>query len=139
MKMENNIFLATWNVRGTYEEGLINELTNQLKRYKIDIIALQETKQKGNEVYDINGYTFFKSGGKDRKLGTGFMVSNKLTTAVTQFTPISDRICCLRLKGKYQKISLINIHAPTAEKEIDDKERFYEVLDNIYEKSPDTI
>lgn len=136
MKDKEKLFIATWNVRGTFEEGAIKRLTNELKKYKVDVVALQETKQKGNDISDINGYTFFKSGGADRRLGSGFMVSDKIRAAVVNFQPISDRISCLRLKGKYQNISLVNIHAPTEKKQLEVKEQFYETVDKIYEKIP---
>jgi hypothetical protein len=41
------------------------------------------------------------------------------------FEPINERICKLRLKGKYYNITIINIHTPTEEKDEDTKERFY--------------
>ena len=40
----------------------------------------------------------------------------------------------VEIAGKYQKITVINIHAPTEEKEIEIKEQFYNELDRIYER-----
>ena len=50
------------------------------------------------------------------------------------FQPISERICPVRLRGKYQKIAVINIHGATEEKEIEIKEQFYSELERIYER-----
>ena len=33
------------------------------------------------------------------------------------FEPISDRICKLRVKGKFHNMALINTYAPTKDKE----------------------
>jgi exonuclease III len=52
------------------------------------------------------------------------------------FEPINERICKLRLKGKYYNITIINIHTPTEEKDEDTKERFYAELQQIQEKVP---
>jgi hypothetical protein len=38
------------------------------------------------------------------------------------FEPISDHICKLRVKGKFNNITLINTYAPTEDKEEDVKE-----------------
>lgn len=130
----NNIFVTSWNVRGIFEIGMLKQLINVLKKHRVDIIAIQETKHKDSGVFDKEGYTFFMSSGSDRRLGTGFAVSERMRHAVIKFTPVSDRMCTLRLRGRYQKINIINIHAPTEEKQIDHKEEFYEALNREYKK-----
>lgn len=46
----------------------------------------------------------------------------------TRFELISDHICKLRVKGKFHYVTLINIYAPTEDKEKNIKEQFYEEL-----------
>lgn len=55
--------MATWNVRGTYEEGALKNLAKILTQYNIDVIALQETKQKGSFITEVDNYILFNSGG----------------------------------------------------------------------------
>lgn len=105
---QHTLYLGTWNVRGTYSEGAIKNLTNEAKRYKLDIIALQETKQKGNDIVDMKEYIFFKSGGENRRLGTGFLINKRIAQEVLEFRPISDRICYIRIRGQQRKLSFIN-------------------------------
>ena len=52
------------------------------------------------------------------------------------FEPISDRICKLRVKGKFHNMTLINIHAPTEDKEEEINEKFYEELQRTQDKVP---
>jgi hypothetical protein len=51
---------------------------------------------------------------------------------IMSFTPINEKICTIRLKGKFHNITLINIHAPTEEKTEEDK--FYDDLQRTYER-----
>ena len=67
------------------------------------------------EIPEIEGATFLKSGGRDRKLGTGFMVIKRLNDKVEAFNPISDRIC--PIKGEKRNISNLNTHVLTKEKQ----------------------
>ena len=52
------------------------------------------------------------------------------------FEPISDRICKLRVKGKFYNMTLINIYAPTEDKEEEIKEQFYEELHRTQDRIP---
>jgi len=57
------------------------------------------------------------------------------------FTPINERICILRLKGKFRNITLINVRAPTEEKVEEEKYKFYDDLQKVYDRVPkhDTV
>jgi hypothetical protein len=47
-----------------------------------------------------------------RRHGVGFIVDDKWIAAVIDWKPISERICVLRVKGRFFSYSLINIYAP---------------------------
>jgi exonuclease III len=52
------------------------------------------------------------------------------------FEPISNSIHKLRVKGKFYNITLINIYAPTEDKEEEIKEQFYEELQRTQDRVP---
>ncbi|KAK5639471.1 hypothetical protein RI129_011963 [Pyrocoelia pectoralis] len=133
---KNKFTIGTWNVRGTYAAGGLKQLVREMECYKLDIIAVQETKQRGTGIAEVEKTIFFKSGGRDRMLGTGFLVGDRLKRKVINFNPITERLCSIRLKGEKRNISIINVHAPSVEKEDDEKERYYELLENECDKLP---
>ena len=45
-------------------------------------------------------------------------------------------MCKLRVKGKFHNLTIINIHAPTEDKEEEIKEQFYEELQRIQDRVP---
>ncbi|XP_038121013.1 uncharacterized protein LOC119770363 [Culex quinquefasciatus] len=79
---------------------------------------------------------FYLSGGKDKKLGTGFIVRGKMQDRVFGFTAISERSCKLRIRGRFFNYSIINVHCPHEEKTDDEKEAFYATLEEVYEGCP---
>lgn len=50
--------MEIWNVRGTLYEAALKDLKNEIKRYRIDLLALQ----KGDFVLELKNYIFFNSG-----------------------------------------------------------------------------
>ena len=73
--------------------------------------------------------------GQTGQLGTGFLAKKEIVKNIMGFEPINERICTRRLIGKYHNITIINMHAPTEEKE-ETKEHFYAELQQIQEKVP---
>lgn len=133
---ENKIRLGTWNVRGTFTEGALKHLIGEMKRYNVDILAIQETKQRNEKIMEIEDYIFFNSGKDNRMLGVGFIVSDRFKNEVIEFEGVSDRMCRIRIRGKFRKISIINSHAPSEEKDPEIKTKFYEELERILGKVP---
>ncbi|KAL3269070.1 hypothetical protein HHI36_008153 [Cryptolaemus montrouzieri] len=136
IEKKDQIYLGTWNVRTTYVEGTLIRLTEIMEKYEIDILALQETKQLGNFVEEVGNYIFFNSGGEDRRLGTGFLINRSLKQEIVEFLPITNRLCKIRVRSKYRKLTLMNVHCPTEEKENEIKEKFYEMIEEEYDKTP---
>lgn len=42
----HQLMVGMWNVRGTFDEGALKHLIQDLVNYKLDLIASQETNQK---------------------------------------------------------------------------------------------
>ena len=96
-------------------------MKNLLKRYNIDITALQEIRWKGN--------------GQDEDR-VGLDVRGKTRFCITRWTPINERLCMLRIKAKFFYITIICAHALTEEANDEAKDIFYEQLDKAYSTIP---
>jgi exonuclease III len=52
------------------------------------------------------------------------------------FEPVNERICKLRIRGKFYNLTLISAYAPTEDAQDEVKEQFYEELNINLEQSP---
>jgi len=119
--------------------GRMQEVAEQILQTDLQVFALQEIRWKGKGQIKKDKYDLYYSSCKENQtghLGTGFIVKKEITKNVMGFEPINERICKIRLKGKYHNITLINIHAPMEEKDDDVKKQFYAELQQIQEKVP---
>ena len=132
------LYIVTWNVMTMLKPGKINEIAEQMLSTQIQIIALHEIRWKGHGQIKTNKYSLYYSCSQQKtgQFGTGFMFKKEIEKNIMSFTPINERICTLRLKGKFYNITLINVHAPTEEK-IEDK--FYDYLQRTYYKHQNMI
>lgn len=137
--MDNDLRLATWNVRTLLRPGGLKTLTDVLRACKLGITAVQETRWPGSNLLKSREHTFYYSGKTTgpRQFGTGFVVLGNARDSVIGFDPLDERLCSIRVRGKFFNITLINAHAPTEEKEDDLKEEFYEKLQALYNRAPE--
>ncbi|XP_071652690.1 craniofacial development protein 2-like [Temnothorax longispinosus] len=128
--------MGTWNVRTLYETAAAKSLVEEITKCGIQILAIQETRWKGNSTMRIRDYDFVHSGDQKHFLGVGFVVHKDLRDNIMEFRPISDRVCTIRIKTKFFNLSLINVHAETEEKRDSTKDSFYSILERVYDTTP---
>lgn len=81
-------------------------------------------------------YTLFNSGNINKTFGTAFMVKKRMKHAVMNFEAVNERMCTMRIRGKFFNTTLICVHAPTDESDEEEKDQFYEKLEQVFDKQP---
>ncbi|XP_071652474.1 uncharacterized protein [Temnothorax longispinosus] len=130
--------LATWNVRTMLQAGKMMEVAEEVLRYGLDVVALQEVRWKGNGRIDKKNYSMFYSGSETRtgQRGTGFIINSKMKKSYLGFEPLGERMCKLRLKGRFKNLFIISAYAPTEDANEEEKNAFYDELDRECSKIP---
>ena len=64
------------------------------------------------------------------------MIRIEIKNNTLSFEPYDERLCKLRIKGKFNYLSVISVHTPTEEKTDEEKGKFYEDLQVVHNKIP---
>lgn len=145
-----NLIFGTWNVR-TLLDVTDNDrpqprtvlIAHELKRYRVDIAALNETllSEEGSLSEVGEGYTFFWKGlqeGAPRIHGVAFAVKTSLLSSIPQ-TPTghSERLMSWRIPLTNRRhATIINVYAPTLNSDEEIKDSFYQHLNEIVQAIP---
>jgi exonuclease III len=129
--------IGTWNVLSLYRPGASNILKQEVEKVQMDLVALQEIRWLGNGTLEKkNCVIFYSRNPKRHVLGVGFYVNTRFLPNILRFEPVSDRLCSIRVCGKFRNYSIINVHAPTEDKDDEEKDKFYLELETIYSRCP---
>jgi hypothetical protein len=91
----------------------------------------------GREGISNSNYTFFYGiGNVNYHLGTGFFIYTTIISAVKRVEFASDRMSYTTLKGLSCDITVLNMHAPTEDKDDVIKDSFYAELEPVLDQFP---
>ena len=129
--------VGSLNVRGIRKTSDQTVLADDMQRYKVDILGVQERHLKGSGVINIRSsdnkdeYKLYYTGPQDNKHhGVGILAKKDL---LAEYKKISDRTCMatIWLEGQRRKLHFISTYAPTlqvSEKHENIREEYYSDL-----------
>ncbi|VDO80849.1 unnamed protein product [Heligmosomoides polygyrus] len=128
--------MGTLNV-GTMT-GRSGEVANLMKRRRIEVLCLQETRWKWAKAKEIGeGVKLFYNGEDTKRNGVEIAVAESLKDSVAAVQRISDRIMSLRLDTKEGYWTIMSVYVPQTGCSEDDKDDFYLSLEDAIRPIPE--
>ena len=140
LNTKNRLSIGTWNVRTMIQESKIDQLEEIMQEYKIDILAITETRWSGmDKIITPNGNTLILSGRDDelKRQGVALLLNKKSASAMTEWKPAGSRLMTARFKSRQCNLSVIVGYAPINDAEDEAKDAFYEQIQDLLSTVPD--
>jgi hypothetical protein len=100
-------------------------ISNELLKYKLDLVGVQEVRWEGGGTEPEGEYVFFcRKENENHELDTSLLVYKRIISAVKRVEFVSDRMSYIILRGHWFHIIVLNVHAPTEDKTDDVKDGF---------------
>ncbi|KAK3543975.1 hypothetical protein QTP70_032735, partial [Hemibagrus guttatus] len=122
---------------GKYQGGKGRELADMMERRKVDILCVQETRWKGSKARSIGaGFKLFYYGVDSKRNGVGVVLKEEFVRNVLEVKRVSDRVMSLKLEIEGVMLNVVSGYAPQVGCELEEKERFWNELDEVMESIP---
>ena len=123
--------VATWNV-GTMT-GKSGEIVETLRRRKIHICCVQETRWKGAGARMIGdkgqAYKFMWQGEKEGFGGVGILVAEEQAMNIIEVKRLSARVIVLRMMVEKATLRVVSVYAPQVGRPDSEKEEFWSTVE----------
>jgi len=126
--------LAPWNIGSLTGKSI--ELVKSLRRRKISIACVQETKWIGAKAREIDGCKLRYLGSTKAKNGVSILVEKDLADQVVEVRRKSDRIMAIKILVGSVFVNVVSVYAPQVGLPEDTKKLFWEDLDAVTQEVP---
>ena len=127
----SHLRFGSWNI-GTMT-GKSRELADTMRRRRIDIACVQETRWKGDKARLIgDGYKLYFNGTETNRNGVEIHISEQLQSSVMNVLRITGRLMAMTLcleNGK--KLMIVSAYAPQSACTDDEKNNFRRDLEDL--------
>jgi len=126
-------------VRTLYQAGKLAQVVKEMKHYNIDLLGVSETRWTGSGSQQLaSGHHMLYSGRSDNhhSRGVAIITSKEVHKSLLEWKPVSERIIMARFNSAYAKLTSIVCYAPTEDTEDDEKDSFYDNLQQVVDATP---
>ena len=109
---DRKLVIATWNVRTLYQAGKLDNVIQEMKKMKIDILGIAEARWTESSKIRKDSHIILYSGGQEHRNGVGILMKYSITKSVMGYWPISNRVIMVKLQGKPFNINILQTYAP---------------------------
>ncbi|KAM3361145.1 craniofacial development protein 2-like [Capsicum galapagoense] len=131
---DGRLRVGSWNI-GTLQ-GKSIDLVKILRKRRINLACVQETKWVGSKARDVDGYKLWYSGSERCRNGVGILVDEELRGQVVEVKRINDRLMTIKLVIRGFTLNVCSAYAPQVGSEGEEKMRFWEALDEVVRGVP---
>ena len=97
LNLRRTVWVGSWNVQTLRQDHSIGQLSEELKRLRVSMVALSEVRRPGQGQIGVGEYTYFWSGPvRTHTRGVAIAVAGWLLPAVDNIRCSSDRLMNLR-------------------------------------------
>ena len=129
--------IATWNVLTLNAPPSKNLLSEELRKNKVSIAGLTETRLTGSEEERIgNSDSLLWSGRSSRRNGVGLALNSLTRKALLLHEAVSDRLMKAHFGHKHGQMTVIVCYAPTNDSDDATKEDFYSAFSRCHATVP---
>lgn len=135
-KQIHTLRIATLNIGSM--TGKAREVTDFMERRKINILCVQESRWKGNEVYKLGGgYEMMHSRADERgRNGVGVVLDPQTKEKLEEVARKSSRIMRIKLVYGQEAIHVISAYAPQVRCHKAEKAKFWREMDEVQMETP---
>ena len=114
--------IGTWNIQAMFQKGKLENIKQDMRRMKINILGLSEVRWQGAGKITSDEFTIVYSGGDSHQRGIGILTDAECSKALKGVWNVNDRVIVMKVSGKPFDIGIIQAYAPTADKDMADIE-----------------